>query len=227
MTEPERRFTSGATGAVEMRAAQGSGGARIGGYAAVFGKLSRDLGGFREQVATTAFDKSKSDGWPYVVARFDHSNAALLGTVSGGTLTLSVDRVGLAYECEPPSARADIVELVGRGDIQKSSFAFYTVGGADEWDLDGDGYPLRTLVSVRLVDVSPVITPAYNDSSAGLRSLAEHMGADPKEVRALAAQNRLRTLFVRSDAPRMTGPAALSVLTRRSDPWVGAPGQSR
>jgi uncharacterized protein len=80
---------------------------------------------------------------------------------------------------------------------------------------------------VRLLDVSPVVTPAYPDTTAGLRSLAEHVGADPKEVHALAAQNRLRTLFVRSDAPRMTGPAALSVLTRRSDPWVGAPGQSR
>src|SRR5262252_1376749 len=57
---PERRFTRFP---LEVRQ-NGDGPKHIVGYAACFGKLSRKLGGFVEQVGTTAFNSSRGDGWP-------------------------------------------------------------------------------------------------------------------------------------------------------------------
>jgi HK97 family phage prohead protease len=161
----ERRFT---TLPVELRAAGDT--RKIGGYAAVFGKESRNLGGFIEVVNATAFNKSRGDGWPDVMARYNHDDNQLLGTTASGMLTLTVDEVGLDYSVTPPKSRADVVELVERGDVRKSSFAFRTPPGGDDWGLSEEqGYPMRSLLSVQLVDVAPVNTPAYPDSTSEMR----------------------------------------------------------
>ena len=221
--DTERRYTPGA---MELRAT--ADGQRIGGYGAVFGKLSRNLGGFVERVGDGAFNQSRSLGWPNVVCRYNHDANMVLGTTAGGTLTLRTDNVGLDYDVEPPKARADIVELVQRRDIQFSSFAFRVPQGGDEWSTTDQNYPLRTLHEVQLVDVAPVLDPAYPDATAGLRSLAAHFDADPEEVRTMAAQDELRRFFVRTDnrgtpvkpKPTLFAPAAaVQLLARRSDPW--------
>jgi HK97 family phage prohead protease len=226
MATVERRFTEVV---VELRTGAESG-KRIGGYAAQFGKLSQNLGGFVERVAPSFFNKSRGDGWPGVVARYNHDDNMLLGTSDARTLELRIDEYGLWYDVLPPASRADVVELVQRGDVRRSSFAFRLPAGGDEWGLSDQGYPQRTLVSGALVDVAPVNTPAYLDTSAGLRSLAEAKDADPEEVRSLAEQNELRRLFVVTAGPgaparpaprRLFGPAAVAaVLARREDPWA-------
>jgi HK97 family phage prohead protease len=222
MTVTERRFTPGR---VEVRGTRGE--ARsIGGYAAVFHKLSGNLGGFVEEVEQGFFSRSRTEGWPGVIARYNHSDDMLLGTTNSGTLRLSVDDVGLSYEVDPPAARADIVELVERGDIQRSSFAFRVTD--EVWGLTDQGYPKRSLLSGQLIDVAPVISPAYLDTSVGLRSLAEFVGAAEEEVRSAAAANDLRRFLARSDGPayvppakRQFGPAArISLLGRARDPWA-------
>lgn len=223
--ETERRYTGVP---VEVRVKADSESNTIGGYAAVFSRLSANLGGFVEQVAPSAFNKSRGDDWPGVVARYDHENAFLLGTTAARTLRVSIDDTGLLYEVDPPRARADIVELVQRGDVRKSSFAFRVPSGGDDWGFTDQGFPLRTLESVQLVDVAPVVSPAYADTSAALRSLAECKQIDLEEVRSLAADNDLRKLFVRTDgsgpapkkAKRVFGPAAVSqLLSRKQDPY--------
>jgi hypothetical protein len=197
MNELERRYTPVP---VELRADGDA--QKIGGYAAKFNTPSQNLGGFIERVAPPAFNKSRGDGWPDVLARYNHDDNMLLGTVAGGTLSLRVDDTGLVYEVVPPAARSDIVELVSRGDVRKSSFAFRVASAdGDEWTLSDQNFPLRTLLSVQLIDVAPVNMPAYPDATAGLRSLAEHMDADLDEVRSLAQQNELRKFFVRTDGP--------------------------
>lgn len=217
MSEIERRYTMVP---VELRA---SGDRRaIGGYASVFKRMSGNLGGFVEQVMPTFFNKSRGDGWPDVMCRYNHDDNMLLGTTGGGTLRLSVDETGLLYEVpDPPIARNDVVELVTRGDVRKSSFAFRVHTGGDEWTQSDQGYPLRSLHTGQLIDVAPVNIPAYVDSSAGLRSLAEHFDADFEEVRKLADSNELRKFFVRTDQPEkkgLTGAQALVLLQSRVDP---------
>jgi len=126
MTDAERRFTSVP---VEIRA--GADKRMIGGYAAKFDRLSQNLGGFVERIAPGFFNKSRGDGWPGVIARYNHDDNMVLGTIGGGTLRLGVDDIGLSYEVDLPQARADVFELVERGDVRQSSFAF--VAFEDDW----------------------------------------------------------------------------------------------
>jgi hypothetical protein len=225
MIEVERRFTPGQ---VEVRASAKQDSRTVGGYALKFNKQSRNLGGFVEQIDPRALNKSRGDGWPDVMARYNHDDNMLLGTTSARTLRLTVDEVGLVYEVDVPQARADVYELIQRGDVGKSSFAFMVPPEGDNWELNDLDIPLRTLNSIKLVDVAPVNQPAYLDTSSAVRSLAEHMHADEAEVRKMAEQNDLRKFFKRTDnagAPKPNhttfGPSArMALLGRAQDPWA-------
>lgn len=194
MTDAERRFTSVR---VEVRAGANDDKMTIGGYAAKFNRMSQNLGGFVERIDPAFFNKSRGDGWPDVVARYNHDDNMLLGTTNARTLRLSTDNVGLLYDADLPSSRADVYELVQRGDVNKSSFAFVAV--EDDWTVNDQGFPLRTLLGGRLMDVAPVNTPAYLDTSTGLRSLARKFDAPIDEVRKLAEGDELIRFFKRSD----------------------------
>lgn len=196
MTEFERRYTAGK---VELRTRNEK--PTIGGYAAKFERASQNLGGFIEVVNRSFFNKSRGDGWPDVLARYNHDDNMLLGTTASGTLRLEVDDQGLLYDVEPPASRSDIIELVERGDVHKSSFAFRVF--EDDWTMSDQGFPQRSLLSGQLIDVAPVNTPAYLDTSAGLRSLAEKFDADLEEVRSLAKQDELRKFFKVTGAPEV------------------------
>lgn len=239
---PERRFTRFP---LELRAtgSDSNGPKHIWGYAACFDKLSRKLGGFVEQVNRNAFNESKIEGWTDVVCRYNHHDEYLLGTTYARTLQLGTDETGLAYEVEPPQSRGDILEYVQRGDVRHSSFAFRTYPGGDEWGVSEYNYPMRTLHSVQLIDVAPVLDPAYPDATAQARamngaveSLAQWVQADPGEVRERLAENRAMEFFRRTDniGPRqqkqhaekkktLTGALAmLDLLDNQKDPFADA-----
>ena len=226
MAAVERRFT---TVIVEMRAVDGQ--ARLGGYAAKFNQVSGNLGGFVEVVERSFFNQSRAAGWPNVMCRYNHDDNMLLGTSDARTLLLSVDETGLDYQVVPPSTRADVLELVQRGDVRKSSFAFRLPSDGDEWTMSDQGYPLRKLQQGQLVDVAPVNSPAYVETSVGMRSsmdlrsidprevrrlglgpeaayesLARRMDADVEEVRAAAEENELRRFFVTVSSGTMPKP---------------------
>lgn len=216
----ERRFTAVP---VEIRAKNEHN--KIGGYAAVFNRFSQNLGGFVEQVSPAFFNKSRGDGWPDVLARYNHDDNMLLGTTGGGTLRLTIDETGLDYEVDLPQSRGDIGELVGRGDVRKSSFAFRMF--EDDWGVSEQGFPMRTLMSGQLVDVAPVNVPAYTDSTAGLRSLANKVQVELEEIRSAAANDDLRKFLVRTDNKGQTvrkkpntlaAQARMDILARKTDP---------
>jgi HK97 family phage prohead protease len=233
MSEMERRFTP-----VPVQVRADGAGRKVGGYAAMFDKLSRNLGGFVEVVTPSFFNHTRANGWPDVICRYNHDDNMLLGTTGGNTLRLWTDETGLMYEVDPPQSRADIVELIDRGDVRKSSFAFRVDVNGDEWTLTDQDFPLRKLVSGHLVDVAPVNMPAYDSTSAGmrsievaLRSLAHRMEAEVDEVRRLAEANDLKRFFVRTDnrggqKPKpakktlLGASAALELLARKEDPYV-------
>lgn len=220
LRDTERRNTAGK---VELRAsADGSGPGTLFGYAAVFNRNSQNLGGFVEQVDPGAFSKSLGDA-VRVVARFNHDDNLLLGTTDAETCRLGVDGTGLWYEVDLPDTQAgrDVSTLAARGDVRFSSFAFRTI--SDDWGTTPDGFPLRTLLAVQLVDVAPVVTPAYMDSTAGLRSLAGRLNVTPEtvkdigpdEVRALlesAAEPEDTTST--DEAQRATHAASIDILRR-------------
>jgi HK97 family phage prohead protease len=135
------------------------------GHAAVFNKLSEDLGGFREKIMPNAFDDVLKDD---VRAYFNHDPNYLLGRVSAGTLRLSVDQKGLKYELDIPNTTAgrDLKENLKNGNITQSSFAFTLGKDGDSWERNDDGVDVRIINKVnRLYDVSPVSLPAYPDAN--------------------------------------------------------------
>lgn len=179
---------------VALRAADGAD-ARIGGYALKFNKLSRNLGGWVEQIDPESLNKSAGDGWTGVMARYNHET--LLGTVASGAVRLMVDGTGLDYEVDllGDSDSQRVRMLVERGDVTRSSFAAYM--HESDWSQTPDGFPLRTVTAMSLVDVAPVDDPAYYDTSTGLRSLADLRGMDVAEVELLAREDRLNEILTK------------------------------
>lgn len=200
---------------VALRAAGDGGGARIGGYALKFNKLSRNLGGWVEQIHPDSLNDSRAKEWPGVMARYNHE--LLLGTITANSLRLNVDGTGLDYEVDllTDSDSERVRMLVERGDVARSSFAAYM--HESDWSQTPDGFPLRTVTAMSLVDVAPVDDPAYYDTSTGLRSLADLRGMDVAEVELLARENRLTELLT-------VPPVVIDLGSRNSD--EGAHGET-
>ena len=156
----------------------------IRGYAAVYNSDSEWMGGFYEQIATGAFDGVMEND---VRAYFNHDENLLLGRVSSGTLRISTDKRGLFYEVDLPNTTYanDLAELMKRGDVNQSSFAFLIE--QDRWEQrDGTTYRIIEKVS-RLLDVSPVSQPAYPDATSELKRDLE---TEPKEeAKAASVEN--------------------------------------
>lgn len=131
----------------------------IRGYAAVFDSDSQDLGGFVERVLPGAFDDVLKSN-PDVFGKYNHSR--VIGRTSSGTMKLTVDGRGLRYEIAPPRSAADVVELIERGDVRGSSFAFRTRGDGERWYKDERGRMIREIRKFDFLgDAGPVDTPAY------------------------------------------------------------------
>ncbi|OPY61471.1 MAG: Caudovirus prohead protease [Syntrophorhabdaceae bacterium PtaU1.Bin034] len=156
----------------ELRAITDDKGLRhITGYAAVFNSLSDDLGWFREKIDPGAFSETiKTDD---IRALWNHDSNYPLGRNKSGTLSLSEDAHGLKIDVQPPDTQwaRDLMTSIDRGDVDQMSFGFETL--SDRWETV-DKQEIRTLIKVRLFDVSPVTFPAYPDTEVGLRSLEEY-----------------------------------------------------
>lgn len=168
----ERRIVIG-----ELRAVAAEGGSvKIVGHAAKFDQLSEDLGGFRERIAPGAFAKTIQSA--DIRALWNHDANIVLGRNKSGTLRLSEDRAGLAYEVDSPDTqlvRDMVLAPISRGDVNQCSFGFRTI--SDKW-VKVDGEWVRTLLEVDLFDVSPVTYPAYQQTEVALRSLKSAQGAE-------------------------------------------------
>ena len=157
----------------------------IRGYAAVYNSDSEWMGGFYEQIEVGAFDDVLEND---VRAYFNHDENLLLGRVSSGTLRIGTDKRGLFYEVDLPNTTYanDLVELMKRGDINQSSFAFLI--GKDRWEERG-GKTYRIIEKVsRLLDVSPVAQPAYPEATSELKT--RDLETETKEeVKAAAVED--------------------------------------
>lgn len=143
-------------------------GGTVEGYAAVFNQPTM-IGRVEEVVAPGAFDGRLKDD---VVALFNHDmNMPLARSKDGeGTLELKVDEHGLYYRFKlgNQSYAKDLGESIKRGDVRGSSFGF--VVREDDYEKKSDGSYRRTIKSLsRIADVSPVVSPAYPQTSVKMR----------------------------------------------------------
>ena len=160
---------------VEHRADPATGAKRtyIVGYAAKFGTDSLLLGDFIERLEPTAFDivkAGKDDKGRPLNTRclFNHDPNHLLGRFPT-TMRMTVDKIGLRYECLLPESRKDIAEMISRGDLKGSSFSFVIdPDGGEKWTTE-NGQSIRLVKKIKsLLDVSPVTYPAYDDATVAI-----------------------------------------------------------
>lgn len=166
--------------AIELRTGPGR---RLEGYAAVFNSTA-DIGGrFTETIAPGAFAKTlaaRND----VLALIDHDPTKVLGRTKSGTLRLSEDLKGLAFDISVPNTTTgnDIIEQALLGNIGGASFSFKAV----EEDWRGNH---RSLKAVDLFEISIVQAhPAYVDTAVYARSRDMSRILERAKLRRLMAE---------------------------------------
>lgn len=159
---------------------------------------SVDLG-FTEIIAPGAFSRSikqgRSSDRADVVALWNHDSSKPLARQANRTLEFEESDAGLtAVATLDPEIdyHREAASVVRSGLVRGSSFGFETT--RDEWAYSENGSATRTLLEVRLFDVSPVTYPAYPESDAEARhtfaQVASSCGFDPTELVALLREVR-------------------------------------
>lgn len=179
-------------------------GRTIDGYAIVFNQRSEvmldwtdeGIRRFVEVVDPSAVDEAlllSSD----IRALIEHNRERLLARYNKGvgTLSLTIDEHGLRYSFEAANtADGDYaVEMVGRGDISGSSFAFRAKDSDTEWAKEGNLW-VRTIKRFSLLrDVTITTDPAYTQTEVSVRSL-EEMDKPEEEEKDLPYKVKLQLL---------------------------------
>jgi HK97 family phage prohead protease len=193
------------------------GGRVISGYAAVFydpanpGTEYQLWDNVYERIAPTAFNRAIAEAQD-VVGCFNHDDGVLLGRTSNATLRLQVDAVGLRYEIDVNEADPEAVSVaakIERGDLRGSSFAFIATSSTFT---ETESLVIREIVDCDLYDVCPVTVPAYEATSAAIRSDSDRAAIE-REIEKLrekrdakqdeALKVRLRQLELDGDKYRV------------------------
>jgi len=197
----ERRFTLTTEAenfpGVELREVDGV--RRVEGYAAVFNSETTIAERFAEVIAPGAFEGRLGDN---VVAALNHNAGQPLAKVGAG-LALSIDERGLKYGFDVPdtSTGRDLIELMKRGIVSGSSFAF-TVE-SEKWERRAESLDLRTIEKIgKLIDVSAVTTGAYPEASVALRS-HDDFNADLSEDNKIKGFDSIEDIIEPLDPPKM------------------------
>lgn len=164
----------------------------IEGYALKWELKSQNLGGFREKVQQGA--TTKTIGEADIRGLVNHDSNLILGRNRSGTLDLAEDETGLYYRINADLRQSyvrDLAIAMERGDVNQSSFGFRAI--KDDWGIDEDDFPIRTLQEIALFDVSPVTYPAYLSSTSGLGSRALERLSETRGI-AVTADNLVSVL---------------------------------
>lgn len=128
------------------------------------------MGWYDEKINTGAFDGvlEISD----IRCLFNHDPNQLLARTKSGTLKVWIEGDEVKYRFNLPKTRADIQEMLDRGDLGESSFQFIiededwtpeTRAGVQRWTREIKKFEI-------IYDVAPVTFPANPDTSVAKRS---------------------------------------------------------
>lgn len=167
---------------------------KVEGYALLFNVESNDLGGFTEIITEGALDGVLEISDVFALLNHDRNRGILARCKElSGTLSLSIDNKGLKYEFEAPHTALgdELLEMLRRGDITESSFAFTIADGGDVWIKGvGDTYLRRIIKFAKIYDVSPVYTPAYNGTKVDCKRFKEIQSIDSEQLKEYYNQLR-------------------------------------
>jgi hypothetical protein len=152
------------------------------GYAAVYNTPTRIQGwddDFDEQIAPGAFRAIAAGKYPALM--FDHGKHPLIGTMPLGRITAArEDPRGLHITARLTDnwLIQPVRDAVRDQAVTGMSFRFSVDDGGDTWlDRQGD-VPLRTLTSVSVPELGPVVFPAYEPTTASVRSALDRFPPD-------------------------------------------------
>jgi hypothetical protein len=178
----------------EERANSGQGDGRtLEGYAAVFDQdteINSWEGHFMERISRGAFRKTLKEGKP--IMQYDHGHDARFGNLPIGVYEdVREDRHGLRVQGRLFEHAEPIREAIEAGAVTGMSFKFRVV--RDSWT-DDKGNPItdrnelmdklynakkgdkplrRTIKEIKLREAGPVTTPAYAQTTVGVRSMTD------------------------------------------------------
>jgi HK97 family phage prohead protease len=172
---------------VDFRAAEDSDGQTLEGYAAVFGQWTeiRDsLGTYQERIVQGAFKRTLGQRTP--VLQFDHGSHPLIGSLPLGVIHQArEDRNGLFVRARLSDnwLIQPVRDAIRDRAIDGMSIRMRVV--KDDWGKNDAGEDTRTISEVELLELGPVVFPAYEQTSVAMRSL---VGALDDEARAELAR---------------------------------------
>lgn len=157
---------------IEFRAARNEDGMTLDGYGAVFDEwtnIEDHMGMYRERIAPGAFKRTLGQRMP--VLQFDHGSHPLIGSIPLGRITsISEDAHGLRVKARLSDnwLVQPVRDAIRDGGITGMSFRFRILD--ESWDRGKDGIDERTIREVELYEVGPVVFPAYEQTTVGVRS---------------------------------------------------------
>lgn len=198
------------------------------GYAAVFDSPTRIdswEGTFDEIVLRGAFAKTLKERTP--VMQFDHGHDIATGSVPIAAIDrISEDDHGLFVRArlfDNPRVEP-IRHAIAGGAIDGMSFRFRVI--REEWSEEPD-VPVRSIKELQLFELGPVVFPAYEATSVGVRSLLADL--DDRQRAQLVAEltepdddawfSKFTIIDKASDAAPLRG-------TSQADPDAATPGTS-
>lgn len=181
------------------------------GYAAVFNEstmIDSWEGKFSEQIAPGAFKRTiDRKGTRGIRLQFDHGHHPLIGSIPIGSIEeLREDTRGLFVRARMHDnwMTQPVRDSIREGSVNGMSFRFRVV----REDVDSSSEPeVRTVKEVELFELGPVVWPAYEQTSVGVRAseIAREL-ADPEQRVAVA---RALLVGTSDDEDRTSGePAA-------------------
>lgn len=173
-------------------------GDHVTGMPIVFGKRT-DLGFFDELIDPHALDDTDLRDVRFLVnhdtsmvplarSRNNNENSTMQMEVTEEGMKIRVD-----LDTENNSDARNLYSAIKRGDISGMSFAFFVDG--DEWtDLESD-HPTRTIKSIsRVLEVSAVTFPAYEQTSITARDAQEALESARSALDSVNREEKLEKL---------------------------------
>lgn len=165
---------------------------RLEGYAAVFNEptvIATRMGEFQEQIAPGAFKRTIDQKGPRGIRlQFDHGRHALIGQIPLGVIDEIVeDQRGLFVRATLTEnwLIQPVRDAIRDGAVSGMSFRFRVIRESVDSDQDPE---LRMVEEVELYEVGPVVWPAYEQTTVGVRAREVASALmDPQQRREVAA----------------------------------------
>ena len=185
------RSTDNIVRQLDFAVEQNSDGLTLEGYGAVFNQwteIEDHMGAYRERIAAGAFKRTLGQRMP--ILQFDHGSHPLIGSIPLGKISsISEDDHGLRVKARLSDnwLVQPVRDAIRDGGISGMSFRFRILD--EEWSKSRtDGVDERTIKEVELYEVGPVVFPAYEQTSVGVRSRQALGLLEDPEVRSEVAR---------------------------------------